>query len=149
MYSCCLEDLKTHYHLLHSDDDNQLKLYNTVRHYIVTENLPIDLKHCDFYFLTRCVICNHNFHSQSALVRHERICLAKVITHSSFFGLRLVQSTFYNEYTKKATEQADNLHLINQAGLFLKRIQNGDPSDTTSDEKPPTTASTTATPTTT
>ena len=143
MYSCCLEDLRTHYFLLHNDDDLLLKLYNTVRQHIVTENLAVDLKLCDSYFLSRCLICGHLFPSQLCLLRHEKICLSKIVSCSSFFGLRLVEDLFCSKYTKKASEEESNLHIVNQASLFLKRLRNDELTNPTSSKNPTITKTTT------
>ena len=143
MYSCCLEDLRTHYFLLHNDDDLLLKLYNTVRQHIVTENLAVDLKLCDSYFLSRCLICGHLFPSQLSLLRHEKICLSKIVSCSSFFGLRLVEDLFFSKYAKKASEEESNLHIVNQASLFLKRLRNDELTNPTSSKDPTITKTTT------
>ena len=120
-YSCCLECLRSHYVLLHSEDHLLFQLHAAIRKIIVQESVFIDLKLVDFYFLSKCMICGVNLSSQSAVKIHEKLCLSKFVSFCSFFGSRLTQDLFYCKYTKKKEEEEDRLHAITQASLFLKR----------------------------
>ena len=120
-YSCCLEDLRSHYFLIHSEDHLLFQLYAAIRKMIVQENIFIDLKLVDTLFLSKCMLCGINLSSQFAVKAHEKICLSKFVSSCNFFGTRLTQDFFYCKYTKQKMEEEDQQHAIAQASLFLKR----------------------------
>ena len=121
MMACCLDDLRDHYFLVHTDDHLLFQLYNTIRKMIVQENLLIDLKLVDNYFLSTCMLCGLNLSSQIAVKVHEKFCLSKFVSSCNYFGSRLTHDVFSCKYTKKKMEEEEHQHAINQASLFLKR----------------------------
>ena len=121
MMSCCLEDLRDHFFLVHSDDNLLFRLYTSIRKMIVQENILMDLKLVDTYFLSKCFLCGVNLSSQIAVKSHEKFCLSKFLSSCNFFGNRLTQDVFSCKYTKKKVEEEEHYHAINQASLFLKR----------------------------
>merc|ERR1712105_46262 len=136
--------LKDHCLLMHHEDNLLYHLYVSIRKMIVQENIMIDLKLVDMYFLAKCPMCNMNFPSQAAVKIHEKLCLSKFVTSCAFFGNRLTHDVFSCKYVKEKSEEEDQLRAINQASLFLKRAS----ASSSSKDSATTSATTTATSTT-